>query len=128
MFFFSSAAAQLEPSSPVLMFVGHTELNARTWYDPTERVISRYLHNTQKRERQTSMTSAGFELAISAVRRLQTCALDGTTTGVGPAVFFLSFFHRLISVYLLYCKDRGLSHLVTVNDTRTHTHTHTHSV
>jgi hypothetical protein len=74
------------------MFVGHTQLNARTWYYQTERVISSYLHNTQKHKRQTSMTSAGFELAISAIKRLQTCALDRTTSGFGPAIFFSLIF------------------------------------
>jgi hypothetical protein len=41
----------------------------------------RYLHN--KHKKRISMPSAGFEPAVPAVRRLQTCALDRTATGVG---------------------------------------------
>jgi hypothetical protein len=40
MFVFYGATTQLEPSSPVFMFVGHTQLNARKGYDPAERASS----------------------------------------------------------------------------------------
>jgi hypothetical protein len=57
---------------------------------------SSYLHNTQQTQAKTSLPSAGFELAITAIKRRQVYILDGTATGIATYFIFRSCYMNTV--------------------------------
>jgi hypothetical protein len=62
----------------------HTTTAGRTpLYEWSARRRGRYLHNTQQTRQKKTMTSAGFEPAIPAFKRMQIYAVYGRAIGIG---------------------------------------------
>jgi hypothetical protein len=74
-------------ASSFLMFLDHTQQRTTVGRTPLDELLARrrdlYLTTHNTHNRQTSISSAGFEPTISAAERPQTYALDRAATGTG---------------------------------------------
>jgi hypothetical protein len=107
-FFFCGTTAELGPRSLIVEVyrshtTRHTEPVGLLWTSdqPVAEGASYTTHNRLKR--QTFMPSAGFEPAIPLVKRLQTCVLHRTATGIGRCLYFLFVFQNRYIIIRLYC-------------------------
>jgi hypothetical protein len=92
-----SCCSHLEPRASVKRFVSLQFLNLRQSVRPLGQVISqsqgRYLTQTQKKHRQTSIPQVGFEPMIPVFKRAKTVhALNSAATVIGlPILTFLNY-------------------------------------
>jgi hypothetical protein len=83
----------------ILSFLDLTQLDTYTPHDSPERVISPS-HTPLPTQTTTSMPSAGFELAITALKQLETYALDCTATRINMDCNYATYLSSILLVVL----------------------------